>query len=78
MDYTVHGILQARITGVGSLFLLQGIFATQGLNPDLPHCQVTREAQLKLCNFNRVGLWSNRISVLKKETLKRVVYPLSM
>ena len=31
MDYTVHGILQTRIPiGVGSLFLLQGIFPTQG------------------------------------------------
>ena len=26
-------------TGVGSLSLLQGIFPTQGLNPDLPHCK---------------------------------------
>ena len=26
-------------TGVGSLFLLQGIFPTQGLNPDLLHCK---------------------------------------
>ena len=26
-------------TGLGSLFLLQGIFPTQGLNPDLPHCR---------------------------------------
>ena len=25
-------------TGVGSFFLLQGIFPTQGLNPGLPHC----------------------------------------
>ena len=25
-------------TGVGSRSLLQGIFPTQGLNPDLPHC----------------------------------------
>ena len=25
--------------GVGSLFLLQGIFSTQGLNPGLPHCR---------------------------------------
>ena len=33
-------ILQARILdGVGSLFLLQGIFPTQGSNPDLPHCR---------------------------------------
>ena len=26
-------------TGVGSLSLLQGIFPTQGANPDLPHCR---------------------------------------
>ena len=26
-------------TGVGSLSLFQGIFPTQGLNPDLPHCR---------------------------------------
>ena len=26
-------------TGVGSLFLLQGIFPTQRLNPGLPHCR---------------------------------------
>ena len=35
MDCTVHGILQAQNTGVGSLFLLQGIFPTQGLNPGI-------------------------------------------
>ena len=38
MDYTVHGILQARILEVGSLSLL-GIFPTQGSNPGLPHCR---------------------------------------
>ena len=27
-------------TGVGSLSLLQGIFATQGWNPGLPHCRL--------------------------------------
>ena len=37
MDYTVHGILQN--TGVGSRFLLQGIFPTQGLNWGLLHCR---------------------------------------
>ena len=26
-------------TGVGSHFLLQGVFPTQGSNPDLPHCK---------------------------------------
>ena len=41
MDYTVHGIFQARIqnTGVGSLSLLQGIFPTQGSNWGLLHCR---------------------------------------
>ena len=39
MDYTVHGILQARITGVRSLSLLQGIFLTQGLKPGLLCCR---------------------------------------
>ena len=38
MDYTVHGILQAQNTGVGSCSLLPGIFPTQGSNPGLPHC----------------------------------------
>ena len=38
---SVPGILQARITGVGCHFLLQGIFPTQGLNPGLPHCRQT-------------------------------------
>ena len=39
MDYTVHGIPQARILQWESLFLLQGIFPTQGSNPGLPHCR---------------------------------------
>ena len=30
---SVHGILQARITGMGHHALLQGIFPTQGLKP---------------------------------------------
>ena len=38
MDYTVHGILQARILE-WVLFLLLGAFPTQGLNPGLPHCR---------------------------------------
>ena len=38
LNCTVHGILQARILGVGSLSLFQGIFTTQGLNPGLLQC----------------------------------------
>ena len=37
----VHGIFQARNTGVGYHFLLQGIFPTQGLNSGLLHCRQT-------------------------------------
>ena len=35
VDYTVHGILQARILEWVSLSLLQWIFPTQGSNPGL-------------------------------------------
>ena len=38
IDYTVHGILQARILE-WVVFLLQGIFPTQGSNLGLPHCR---------------------------------------
>ena len=40
-DHTVHEILPDQNTGEGSLSLLQGIFPTQGSNPDLPHCRRT-------------------------------------
>ena len=36
---SVHGILQASVTGVDSHFLLQEIFLTQGLNPSLLYCR---------------------------------------
>ena len=35
----VHGISPGKNTGVGSYFLLQGIFPTQELNPGLLHWQ---------------------------------------
>ena len=34
-----HGILQARMTGVGSLSLLQGIFPNPGIEPRSPALQ---------------------------------------
>ena len=34
---SVHGILQARVLEWVAIFLLQGIFLTQGSNPGLPH-----------------------------------------
>ena len=36
---SVPGILQAKYTGVGCHFLLQGIFPTQGSNPCFQHCR---------------------------------------
>ena len=36
---SAHGDSLGKNTGMGSLFLLQGIFPTQGLNPGLPHCR---------------------------------------
>ena len=36
--FSVHGVLQAMNTRVGSHSLLQGIFPAQGSNPGLPHC----------------------------------------
>ena len=44
MDYgppgsSVHGDSPGKNTGVGCHFLLQGIFLTQGSNPDLLHCR---------------------------------------
>ena len=37
---SVHGILQARILEWAAIFLLQGIFPTQGSNPYLLHCNL--------------------------------------
>ena len=38
---SLHGILQARVLEWVAIFLLQGIFLNQGLNPGLPHCRQT-------------------------------------
>ena len=34
---SLHGILQARVLEWDVIFLLQGIFPTQGSNPGIPH-----------------------------------------
>ena len=39
MDYTVHGILQARILELVAFSLLQGIIPTWGSNPGFLHCK---------------------------------------
>ena len=40
-DSSVHGIFPGKSTGMGSYFLLQGIFWTQGSNAGLPHRRQT-------------------------------------
>ena len=40
---SVHGIFQARILNWVALFLLQGIFLTQGINPHLLYLQHCRQ-----------------------------------
>ena len=42
-------------TGVGSLYLLQGIFATQGSNPGFPHCRLILYQQ---CHREVQECWS--------------------
>ena len=39
MDYTVHGILQARILEWVAILFSRGIFPTQGSNPGLSRCR---------------------------------------
>ena len=39
MDYTIHGILQARILEGVAFPFSKGIFPTQGSNPGLLHCR---------------------------------------
>ena len=38
---SVHGVFQAKSSGVVCHFLLQGIFPSQGSNPGLLHCRQT-------------------------------------
>ena len=39
MDYTLHGILQARILKWVAFPFSRGIFPTQGLKLGIPHCR---------------------------------------
>ena len=59
-------IVQGRNTGVGSLFLLQGIFPTQRLNLGLPPCrqilyQLSHKGSPRSC-FKYIIIWEDPIS----------------
>ena len=60
-------------TGIGSLFLLQGIFPTQGLNPGLPHCRwIPYQLSLKGSPLKWVGLSNSYSFPLGDVTLLKV------
>ena len=58
MDYTVHGILQARTLEWVLIPFFQGIFPTQGSNPGLPYCrQILYQLSHKGSNSKRYCLY---------------------
>ena len=60
-------------TGVGSLPLLQGIFATQGSNPGLPHCgQILYQLSHK---GNTVPNWVRNKTFLKYNHCYQYIIP---
>ena len=65
---TVHEIFSSKGTGVHCRFLLQGIFATRGLNMGLLHCRQI------LCHLSLQGSpnQSSRIGFMPKNLLKLV------
>ena len=65
-DFSAHGIFQVRNTGVGSHFLLQGIFPTQGLNLSLLQFLQCQVGSLPL---SHLGRWA---TVLQFSSLSHV------
>jgi hypothetical protein len=64
MDYTVHGILQARILEWNpSDPLAQGIFPTQGSNTSLLHCRRILY-QLSHKGSPKILEWMNTINII--------------
>ena len=66
--YIVQGILQARITGMGDLSLLQGISPTQEFNPDLLHC---RQILYQLSHNLKTNSRQTEFKKTKKYTISR-------
>ena len=52
--FSVHGIFQARILGVGCHFPLQVTFLTQELSLGLPHCEQTL---YRLSHLGSIPCW---------------------
>ena len=57
---------------MGSLSLLQGIFPTQGLNPDLPHCrQILYQLSHNRSPYEKIGNSKYMCSNIRKEVFSR-------
>ena len=64
---SVHGLLQAKNTGVGCHFLLQEIFLTQGLKPSLLNLLHWQVDSLPLCHLGSPGRYWINISFMSWE-----------
>ena len=63
-------------TGVGSLFLLQGIFPTQGSNPGLLHCgQILYQLSHKGSPLYVIVTAESQVSFLKSPNLAISIFP---
>ena len=61
--FSIHGIFQAWVLGVGCHFLLQRMFLTQGLNPGLPHRRQT------LYHLSHQGILHTKCHIMKSQWL---------
>ena len=68
----VHGISQGKNTGVGCLFLLQGIFLTQGSNPSLLRLLHWQVDSLPLKELGRMSFFKAITLTEKKDYHDRV------
>ena len=70
---SVHDHSPGKNTRVGSHFLLQGIFPTQGLNPDLPHC---KQILYRISHQGSPTMWNLKNNPTKlRDTENRLVIP---
>ena len=75
MDCAVHGILQAKNTGVGSLSLLQWICLTQESNQGLLHC---RQILCQLSYFLEMNTFSHLLIYLNLSVADLLYYILGV
>ena len=80
---TVHGILQARITGGGCHFLLQAIFLTQEWNPGLLLCRQIlyrlsyegSPSHILIQLLKNIRLWKNEWTIITENNINECHKP---